>query len=358
LKDIEMKVIYLVPVVFLFTSFSSCRNSVGPVIDRQPGSRNYIWYVDTINTPENTITSLDGVADTNVWAVSTPGDFRTTIWHFDGRRWSTDSVYRVLLSPFRVRVFSAANAWIVGNNGEIWNNTGGGWSEQTKVYAPVPNANGFKIALLEDIDGFDGNNLYAVGEYFDSLNNGHTLAFRQNGSSWSQVKVRDVLDADFNNIRFYSPGKALIWSEKSMPDGSAPDSDKIFMFDGLNLQEIYSGNEDANGGSSGFATIQGGIVVLEGRRLIFMNQYGKENLTTIQEPNLGGAIDARSTEDVFLGMTDGIAHYNGTDVQYIFKFPNPNIHGTSIKAFPKSIFISAQDWVSRTNFIYRGYLQQ
>ncbi|MCL5020856.1 MAG: hypothetical protein M1339_04160 [Bacteroidetes bacterium] len=352
-----MKITYMMFLLPLLAWISSCHNSVGPIIDRQPGSRNYTWYVDTINTPENTITSLDGVSDTNVWAVSTPGDFRVSIWHFDGKKWSTDSVYRVLLSPFRVRTFSAVNSWIVGNSGEIWINTGSGWNEQAKVYAPIPDMNGFKIAWLEDIDGFDGSNLYAVGEYFDSSNNGHTLAFRQNGSSWTQVKTRDMLDCDFNYIRFYAPGKALIWSEKSLPDGSVPDSNKIFEFDGTNLHQIYS-DLDANGRACGFAPIQGGIVVLEGRDLIFMNESEKENLITIQEPNLGGRIEARSTEDVFLTMTDGVAHYNGTDVQYLFKFPNSNTFLTFIRAFPGSVFVSAHDYSSRLSFIYRGYLQQ
>lgn len=343
-----MKITYMMFLLPLLAWISSCHNSVSPIVDRQPGSRNYKWYVDTINTPENTITSLDGVSDTNVWATSWAGDFKLTVWHFDGTRWSTDSVYR-MVSPHRVRVFSATSQWIVGGNGAIWNNSGSGWNEQ---------GNAGLNNILEDIDGYAGNNLYTVGEYFDSLDNAHPVVYRQNGSVWAKVNTRDLLDCVFNDIRFYAPGEALIWSLKSLPDGSAPDSDKIFTFDETNLQQIYSGDEDADGGSSGFAVIPGGIVVLEGCKLIFMNSLGKENLTTIEEPNLGGRIEARSTADIFLGMTDGITHYNGTDVQYLFKFPNRNIHGTDIEAFPGSVFISADDWVTHKNFIYRGYLQQ
>ncbi len=342
-----MKITYMMFLLPLLAWISSCHNSVGPVIDRQPGSRNYTWYVDTINTPENTITSLDGVSDTNVWATSWAGDFKLTVWHFDGTRWSTDSVYR-MVSPHRIRVFSATSQWIVGGDGAIWNNSGAGWNEQ---------GNAGLNNILEDIDGYAGNNLYAVGEYFDSVDNAHPIVYRQNGSVWMKVNTRDILDCVFNDIRFYAPGRALIWSLKSLPDGSVLDSNKIFTLDGANLEEIYS-DVEARGKSSGFATISGGIVVLEGRKLILMNSVEEENLTTIEEPNLGGFIEARSTEDVFLTMTDGVAHYNGTDVRYLFKFPNPNIHVTFIKAFPGSVFISANDWVTRANFIYRGYLQQ
>lgn len=92
--------------------------------------------------------------------------------------------------------------------------------------------------------------------------------------------------------------------------------------------------------------------------MIFLNGSGEANLATIQEPNLGGKIDARSTEDVFLTMTDGVAQYNGTDVQYLFKFQNPNVHVSFIKAFPKSVFVGASDFSTNINFVYRGYLPQ
>ena len=53
-----MKMSYVVILAPALACFSSCHNSVGPVIDRQPGLRDYTWYVDTINTPENTIMSI------------------------------------------------------------------------------------------------------------------------------------------------------------------------------------------------------------------------------------------------------------------------------------------------------------
>lgn len=199
------------------TLFSSCHNSVGPGDNSQPGQRNYTWYVDTINAAGNILRSVDGVSDSNVWAVSSAGDFRLTIFHFDGTKWTTDSINRPI-SPDGVRVFSANNGWMVGQDGRIWTNTGTGWNQQAKI------AYGF----LEDIDGYAGINLYTVGEFFDNTGNAHPIIYRQSGSSWVNVNFKDIPDCGFNNIRFYAPGKSLIWVWKSLPDGSAPDSNKIF----------------------------------------------------------------------------------------------------------------------------------
>ena len=42
-------------------------------------------------------------------------------------------------------------------------------------------------------------------------------------------------------------------------------------------------------------------------------------LLDINEPNFLGQIFGRSEKDILLLMSDGIAHYNGIDVQYLKK---------------------------------------
>ncbi len=58
-------------------------------------------------------------------------------------------------------------------------------------------------------------------------------------------------------------------------------------------------------------------------------------------------------------MSDGIAHYNGSDVQYIYKTNNNNIslQGTFV-VFEKEVFIMADDIYNGLNYIIRGKLKE
>ena len=129
-----------------------------------------------------------------------------------------------------------------------------------------------------------------------------------------------------------------------------------FSFDGLNLHEIYSAQENRIG-KGDFVSIPNGIIVLRGPRLTYYNGSQEQDILIVTSTLFGNIIDARSTKDVFLGMLDGIAHYNGTDIQYLYNFPTANIRGTEIMIFESSVFVLAYDRDKQINIIYRGYLK-
>ena len=169
------------------------------------------------------------------------------------------------------------------------------------------------------------------------------------------MKIQDVPDLALYKMRFYAPGRALIWAEKSQPNGAPPYSNQIYMFNGSSVQLMYSGPETLDAAAY-FASIPGGIVVLEGRKILFSDGGALQTLTTVTQPEFGGQIAARSTQDIFIRMLDGIAQYNGTDVQYIFTCPNLNI--LAMIAFPRSIFAIGYSYTTHLNYVYRGYLPQ
>ena len=83
----------------------------------------------------------------------------------------------------------------------------------------------------------------------------------------------------------------------------------------------------------------------------------EQDILTVQNSLFVNNIAARTTKDIFLGMSDGIAHYNGTDIQYLFKYYQ-GFHGAAIiKVFSNSVFIATNDWNTNLNVIYRGYLK-
>ena len=86
-KADRMKTGVLVIISTVIMTLSSCNKVVGPHYATQPGPRDYTWQVDTINAGGNILRTIDGSSDSSVWAVGEAGDFRYTIWHFDGRKW-------------------------------------------------------------------------------------------------------------------------------------------------------------------------------------------------------------------------------------------------------------------------------
>ena len=49
-----------------------------------------------------------------------------------------------------------------------------------------------------------------------------------------------------------------------------------------------------------------------------------QTILTVDNPNFYQRIWGRNEKDIFLMMGDGLAHYNGTDIQYLFYSDFPN----------------------------------
>ena len=56
-------------------------------------------------------------------------------------------------------------------------------------------------------------------------------------------------------------------------------------------------------------------------------------------------------------MDDGLAHYNGIDLQYLFKFNNPNMLWTQAVILPNVVFYCFWDHTTGKNYIYKGILK-
>lgn len=68
----------------------------------------------------------------------------------------------------------------------------------------------------------------------------------------------------------------------------------------------------------------------------------------------------RSTKDIFLLMTDGLAHYNGDNIEYLFYFtfandkPWTQIYGAAI--FENEVFFTIYEPPTDLKLIYHGKL--
>jgi hypothetical protein len=127
----------------------------------KPGSRDYAWTVDTISIFSNNFMSIWGSSPEDMWGVGPGGALNITIWHFDGKKWTTDYKSRSI-SPYCIYGFAKNDIWMAGMNGKIWHYDGNSWSETQ----PAGNKNArWKAASMSSdgtkmIAGIFGGRLY------------------------------------------------------------------------------------------------------------------------------------------------------------------------------------------------------
>jgi hypothetical protein len=330
--------------IYLFSVLVSCnRNPTEP--EPQPGRRDYVWTVDTLIIPFTYLQGIAGSGPDDVWAVGPGGDLDKTIYHYDGVKWKNDGVPRII-SPLSVCSFSKNNVWLGGREGHIWHYDGISWKEN--IWFKKTNWDiGFQ-AIWGDTPG----EIYATG-YADSSDVWKGIILRFNGYNWVEQKI-PFLTYNFLRIRrginestkYYLLGSGVIGT----------DTDALFEFDGQKIKSIY----EAKYSPSTWMTIQS-----IGSKMYFVtgnkiNKYINNQLIPIAQINdsmFGCQIFGRSENDIFLKMLNGIAHYNGNDVQYLYNFPYRAYSISDAVVFEKDVFFLANDFNNGLNLIFHGQLK-
>ncbi|NCQ17512.1 MAG: hypothetical protein COW85_00965 [Ignavibacteria bacterium CG22_combo_CG10-13_8_21_14_all_37_15] len=326
-----------------------CKKSPTEAIDNtQPGRRDYVWTVDTLKIPYTVLTRMWGSSPTDLWAIGPGGDLNKTIFHFDGTSWKNDGKSRPI-SPTSIWGSSANNIWIGGREGKIWNYTNGSWGE-----AFTYSISGFPSLGLECIWGDSPDNVYAVG-YADSLGiryKGVILHF--NGSSWRVMETEEIKNGFISITR--APATSSNYFIKGIRmDPATADTVMIYEFDGTNLKRIQtkSISEDRY---PKIVNAGGKLLFVIDRTIYSYTNQQFKSVYNIGYWNFVDILAGRSEKDLFLSMNDGIAHYNGTDVEYIYRFTS-NISITCWYIFEKDIVFIAYDFVKDVHLIYRGKLK-
>ncbi|MCB9249532.1 MAG: hypothetical protein H6613_13785 [Ignavibacteriales bacterium] len=141
--------------IFSLFYLSSCDDGpTEPVIE--PGSRDYLWVVDTLDAEYNYIYKIWGSSPNSVWAIGDGSSFDKTIWYYDGYQWSTDGLSRNIL-PRALWGFSKDNVYIGGLDGKIWRYDGQHWSQFTKL-----ETQGTAFITFENIWGTSPNDFFML----------------------------------------------------------------------------------------------------------------------------------------------------------------------------------------------------
>ncbi len=345
---------FLFIAVLAWLPFQFCKRMPN-LPEPEPGKRNYVWEVDTLDMPMNYISSVWGASPTSVWAVGGGGTYKDRLQHYDGSTWSAYNKEVIWCTGFTLYGFSADNVWMGGGGGwlehgaGIWHYDGAKWS-QNYVY----DVKGSYAIEVDDIWGIYQYDIYASGTigYYDGKTNvfrGFVLHY--NGKGWQEV-VRAQFDSQFLTIRA-ERNKLYIFSV-GMVNGRVG-MYEFYEIKNHQLLKIYSGPPTLG---ISLYSIAGNVYFVMGHDVCryidgsFVKQF------SIDFENFGNQICGRNENDQFIRMTDGIAHYNGVDIEYLFSFPRLSI---SIKKnavlFEKEVFFGATS-NDRKNLIVHGNLKE
>ncbi len=336
----------LIPFISLVLLNISCsRQITEPVDDSTPGRRDYVWTADSIKIPFNLLQRIWGSSPTDIWAVGPGGGLDQTIWHYDGTKWKTDGVSRNI-APWSVFGFANNDVWICGEEGKIWHFDGSNWQQSGQFQTNDISA------IMEDIWGITPSDIYATG--FTMINNNRlAIIMHYNGKSWENCNVPKI-NYELNRV----VGIHVDSGKRMAILGFAPGSlNGLFIFDGgSSLVRIYEAADEIstwnycqNINNELFYTIGNTINTYSG------NSFHR--FLQIDNSKFGCQIFGRSRKDIFIRMFDGIAHYNGSDIQYLYKFTG-NISIRDAAVFDNEVFFLASDLTNDFNIIYHGKLQR
>ncbi|MDO8609764.1 MAG: hypothetical protein Q7R95_04395, partial [bacterium] len=250
------------------------------------------------------------------------------------------------LAPTAIFGFAPNNVWIGGRGGEFWFYNGNSWTKKSVI-----TIEGYDWISIENIWGDSPNNIYAVG-FAENSETYQSVIAKFDGVQWQSLGTSQMRKSFIKiqrgtktSNKFYILG---IGFEQFFDDTSY-----IYEFDGIKLSEIYKGLANSSE-IGGLENINGEMYFLNGSKIL---KYVNNSFQLFLQINEPAAIWGRNSKDIFLGKIDGIAHYNGIDIEYLHNFNNPGIKITDGVVFDKEIFVLAADYNSGLNFIYRGVLK-
>lgn len=340
-----------IPIIISFLLFPqySC-DTTEPTDNLKPGRRDYIWTVDTLDTQMNRIQSIWGSSPENVWAVG-PGGLNANerLWHFDGNVWQPYQ-QALPITPECIYGTDQNNIWIGGNDANIYRFNGTVWNQVYSISRQDTTGN-----WIDEIWGKEMNNIYALGyAYLSQEPKLRSFILHFNGKQWneiyfSQQKVYLFRIYRFNNNLFLS---GIIQTQTIKPDTLV-----FYKYANNSLSEIYR-NTSNNITFINLNQIGNEPYFLIGRDL---NKYSNNNfikIVTFNHQSFGFQVSGRNEKDMFIRMKDGLAHYNGVDIEYLFHFENNNttILGTPL-ILESDVFYVLHDNINDLNLILRGHLK-
>jgi len=325
--------------IFLYLNIT-CSSVTAPE-EEQPGRRDYVWRVDTLKVPEGRSlpSRMWGANANDVWAIGIAYLNAYCIWHFDGINWK-NYVPDKYIEPYGIWGTSSNNIWIGSTDGAFWHYDGFRWSKFQETN--IPN---YRPFVVQNIFGKSPKEIYAVG-YADSIDGStyKAVIMKFDGVKWSLVNIPTIKNSFKKILYDEGTGKYLI----SAWVFNTP-NEYIYLFDGQNLNQIYSAQDFLN-----LVTIGNKTYLQTKNKILRYNGSNFEYVLEIKSDKYIGNAWGRNEKDIFTVNYDGIGHYNGIDLITIFIKHNIDWSPRGGIVFEKDVFFIWDD--SYSTFIVHGRL--
>jgi hypothetical protein len=341
----KMIIIHLTTLLMLFV-LSCDKNITGPE-ELIPGRRDYVWSVDTLFLPFNSFTDITGTSPTDVWVCGPGGDLDKTLFHFDGLSWKSDFISR----PFAPKSISSLrynNVWSGGRQGMIWKFNGTQWAQVHKH-----NINGNDDITFECINAISESKIFVGGQYF--INPDYFgIILRYDGATWVRLTIPQIRTA-FADIKESDNDKIYLWGVTN--EQFAESRYQFYELEENNLSEIYNGSQNTNS--------EYGSLLQLGNKTHFIIGYDFFSYDGNAFSKIGKLSDdpkflnvgwGRNEKDIFIGMRDGVAHYNGENTVYLYQSP-ANIFVRKGIVFDSEVFFIGRD-SNGNNLMIHGKLKE
>lgn len=345
--------LFILTIVFVgaYLSFGACGllgpedKEKGPVVELEPGSRNYSWSVDTLSSPPGGfVYSIWGSSENDVWAALGTGI--NTLWHFNGQSWKP---WPTRVSPALYSIFGTAqnNVWMGGNDGEMYHFDGFIWARSYKYSPP-----GYGYVYFADIYGTSPTDIYAIGGAVPQ-GNSYEVGFilHYDGERWKEVLLtQNTLSV--HRILIQDDAK-LILSRKQRRDGN--DSLFVYRLENTSLVPVLSSTKSESR-AIGIWKIDETIYSYTGVTISKFDGTTFEEFLKVPEAGEIIRIDGRHEKDLFIHNWTTTYHFNGEDVVPLLQELPRNVFRSQL--YEDRVFFVVRDFIQGFNVVYHGKLNE
>jgi len=290
--------------------FISCEKGTEPE-NTKPGSREYEWKSVSISdyNYNNLYTQIGGVSHDEIWLTSYAGDYNQTILKYDGD--SITNFASLSIDPKAVFGLVQNEIWFTGAQFDIWKYNG---STISKFSTHI--LDDYYASFIVDIWGSSKNNLFAVGSGSDNFGRVNSLIMHYNGSFW-EYSIPPIPDLHFIKIRKGADNNYYLLG--IIVKAAESDVYGFYKYNGKGIVPFHFSGESITKKKS-MTSLNNEVYFYDDKEIYKMTNNGVQHFLSFQNTNVdGGQIWGRNEKDFFIQTMDGIGHYNGTNLETLFK---------------------------------------
>ena len=331
--------------IILLISFTGC-TLLSEKSDPDPGSRSYTWTVEAVDGPLGLIYDVWGTDLESLWVASTSG-----FWNYNGEEWKeVEENQEFHCGTFQsIFGFAKDDIWLGCNDGRIHYYDGTSWEPSFRFEKEE-----FYLSSVDGIWGTSSEDMYATGHLVYKDTEGiYSFLLHYDGRRWQEVLITDF-EAQFQRVR--KKNKIYLSGIKEGPSqGGSKDSLVVYSENSKGLNQEFI---ESRGGTLRMNSVNDKVYVVKEDALYRLNKSGFAEVIKLTGSKEVYDVLGRHKNDLILMTKQGLLHYNGQNLEYIFDIEPDSFRGYRALVLEDEIIVLLQsqdgDWWE----IHRGVVNK